>query len=102
MKIACAALAVLLAGHVAAAGPPMGALLKRAKSHFDLQEYAAAEADLKEAYSLDPQPAILYALAQAQRMNNECDKAIVSYRNYVRTNPSAEQVKLAEDNIARC
>jgi len=77
-------------------------LVKKAKAHFDVQEYTAAEAELKEAYKLDPKPQILYALAQAQRMANECDRAIVSYQNFLRTNPPDDQAKLAQDNIDRC
>ena len=77
-------------------------LVKKAKAHFDVQEYAAAEAELKDAYKLDPKPQILYALAQAQRMANECDRAIVSYQNFLRTSPPDDQAKLAQDNIDRC
>ncbi|HSD87675.1 MAG TPA: hypothetical protein VLB44_09170 [Kofleriaceae bacterium] len=76
--------------------------VKAAKAHFDLQEYAEAAAELKEAYRIDPRPAILYALAQAQRMAGDCDKAVTTYRNFLRTHPPADQAKLAEDNIATC
>jgi tetratricopeptide (TPR) repeat protein len=77
-------------------------LVKKAKAHFDVQEYTAAEADLKAAYKLDAKPQILYALAQAQRMAGECDRAIVSYQNFLRTSPPEDQAKLAQDNIDRC
>jgi len=73
-----------------------------AKQHFDLQEYGAAEAELKEAYRLDPKPEFLYGIAQAQRRNGDCEHAITSYQNYLRTNPKAEQAKLANDNITSC
>jgi len=76
--------------------------LAKAKAHFDLQEYADAEKELKEAYRLDPKPDVLYAIAQAQRMGGECKKAIVSYKTYLRGNPPAAQRKLAEDNITTC
>lgn len=77
-------------------------LVKKAKAHFDVQEYAEAEAELKQAYKLDPKPQILYALAQAQRMAGACDRAIVSYQNFLRTSPPADQAKLAQDNIDTC
>jgi tetratricopeptide (TPR) repeat protein len=98
--VTCAVVAAL--SRSATADPSTSDLLKSARQHFDLQEYAQAEADLKEAYRLEPKPDILYALAQAQRMNGECDKAIVSYQNYLRSNPRADQAKLATENIERC
>jgi tetratricopeptide (TPR) repeat protein len=97
-----AAIALVLVCATAAHADKSSDLVKSAKAHFDLQEYAAAEDDLKQAYKLDPKPEILYALAQAQRMAGECDKAIVSYRNFLRTNPRADLAKLAQDNIDTC
>ena len=76
--------------------------LDSAKKHFDLQEYAQAEADLKAAYLLSPEPPILYGIAQAQRMNNDCEHAIISYQSFLRTTPAATQAKLAQDNITQC
>ena len=76
--------------------------LKRGKAHFELQEYAEAEKELKEAYRNDPKPEILYAIAQAQRFGGACDRAIVSYKSFLRGNPTDEQRKLAEDNITTC
>jgi tetratricopeptide (TPR) repeat protein len=98
--VTCAVVAAL--SNTASADRSAADLLKSARQHFDLQEYAQAEADLKEAYRLEPKPEILYALAQAQRMNGECDKAIVSYQNFLRSNPRADQAKLASENVERC
>ena len=76
--------------------------LKTAKAHFDLQEYAAAEASLRAAYLIDPRPDILYAIAQAQRAAGSCDKAITTYKTFLRTNPPADKIKVTDDNIRRC
>lgn len=81
---------------------PAAAELKKAKSHFDLQEYDLAEAALKEAYRLDPKSETLYAIAQAQRLGGACDRAITSYKNFLRTKPKADQAAAANENIARC
>ncbi len=83
-------------------GPGVGPMLKKAKAAFDIGEYTEAEAILKDAYKLDPQPKILYALAQAQRMAGECDRAAITFQNFLRTNPPADQAKLAQDNLTRC
>jgi tetratricopeptide (TPR) repeat protein len=90
-----------------AAQPALGqgnaaALLKKAKAHFDLQEYDQAEETLKEAYRLDPKPETLYAIAQAQRLGGACDRAIISYKNYLRTKPKDTQARSANENIDRC
>ncbi len=82
--------------------PAAKAALKKAKAHFDLQEYALAEEQLKEAYRIDPKPEILYAIAQAQRLGGACDRAIITYKNFLRGKPPAEQARQAEENIARC
>lgn len=101
MKLA-ASLTLVLALASRAHAETADELVKKAKAHFDVQEYAEAEAELKQAYKLDPRPQILYALAQAQRMAGACDRAIVSYQNFLRTNPPPDQAKLAQDNITRC
>ena len=102
MKHAATIALVLALSPAAHAQPSSADLVKSAKAHFDVQEYADAERDLKDAYKLDPKPEILYALAQAQRMAGECDRAIVSYKNFLRTNPRADLAKLAQDNIDTC
>jgi len=107
MRWSVVALAVLaLAGREALAQksqkPTAQAHLEAARKHFELQEFAAAERELKEAYRIDAKPEILYAIAQAQRKNGDCEHAITSYRNFLRTNPPRAQAKLAEDNVTSC
>src|SRR6476660_9887663 len=102
IRIAIIALVIAVASPAFAQKSRANELVKQAKTHFEVQEYAEAEAELKEAYKIDPRPEIMYALAQAQRMNGECDKAIISYKNFLRSNPAETQRKLAEDNIATC
>jgi tetratricopeptide (TPR) repeat protein len=93
---------LVLALAVSPALADVKAHLTKAKAHFDLQEYADAEKELKEAYRMDPKPEVLYGIAQAQRMGGACERAIVTYKTYLRGNPPAAQRKLAEDNIATC
>jgi tetratricopeptide (TPR) repeat protein len=76
--------------------------LDTARRHFELQEFDAAERELKEAYRIDSKPEILYAIAQAQRKNGDCEHAITSYRNFLRSDPPRAQAKLAEDNVVSC
>jgi tetratricopeptide (TPR) repeat protein len=67
---------------------------------FDVQQYDKAADAYQQAYLLDPQPAYLYASAQAQRLGGDCVKAIRSYKAFLRTKPADESKALK--NIERC
>lgn len=87
---------------VLADSEPLRAHLSRARMHFDLGEYQEAERALRDAYQIDARPEILYAIAQAQRLGGDCVKARESYRAYMRGELTAEQRRLAEQNLALC
>jgi len=67
---------------------------------FNIQEYDKAADEYQQAYLLDPDPAYLYAVAQAQRLGGDCEKALLSYKAYLRTNPV--DPSKAQTNIERC
>src|SRR5262245_49757562 len=69
---------------------------------FDLQQYSEAIIEFRAAYQIDPQPVYLYAIAQAERQQGDCDKAIKSYQRYLDKSPSAASADNARKNIARC
>jgi tetratricopeptide (TPR) repeat protein len=69
---------------------------------FDLQRYDEAIAEFKLGYEDDPRPDFLYAIAQAERAAGRCAPAIEAYKAYLRSNPAARQIKLAQFNIERC
>jgi tetratricopeptide (TPR) repeat protein len=75
---------------------------QRAQAHFDDGDYAAAVPELKAAYALDPDPMLLYAWAQAERLSGNCPKAVELYRRYLGTDPAPEQVRLTEANLLDC
>lgn len=74
----------------------------RALRHFFTRDYARALVEFRAAYTIDPQPALLYAMAQAERMNGDCQRAIRLYEAYLRSGPNERQAVLARRNIERC
>jgi tetratricopeptide (TPR) repeat protein len=76
--------------------------LQRALRHFEAKDYPKALVEFRAAYTIDPQPSLLYAIAQAERMNGDCRRAIRYYEAYLRTAPNELQARLARENIARC
>ncbi len=70
--------------------------------HYNLQEWQEAIKEYKEAYRLSPRPGFLWAIAQSQRLGDDCEAAIKSYQAFLRSNPSAQQSSLAWEFIATC
>ncbi|MEM9457436.1 MAG: hypothetical protein AAGF11_24865 [Myxococcota bacterium] len=74
----------------------------RAQEHFESEDYEAAIPELKAAYALEPNPMLLYAWAQAERLAGSCARAMGLYRRYLETDPPTEQRQLAEANVLDC
>jgi tetratricopeptide (TPR) repeat protein len=75
---------------------------KRAQSHFESGNYAAAAPELKAAYAIEPNSKLLYAWAQAERFAGNCKKAVPLYERYLETEPNDENRRSAEANILDC
>lgn len=75
---------------------------ERAQQLFGEEDYAAAIPELKAAYALEPNPMLLYAWAQAERLAGSCARAVELYRRFIDTNPDAQQRQLAEANLLDC
>lgn len=76
------------------------ALAERGRASHDAGDYAAAIAAFTQAYVMAPSPALLFNLAQAYRLQGDCDDAALMYRRYLATNPSPEGRALAEMHLA--
>jgi tetratricopeptide (TPR) repeat protein len=63
-------------------------------------EYDRAITAFKEAYVIAPSPGLLFNLAQAYRLQGNCDDASLMYRRYLATNPSAQARAVAEQHLA--
>jgi len=76
------------------------ALAERGRKLHDAGDYANAIAAFTQAYAMAPSPALLFNLAQAYRLQGDCDDAALMYRRYLATNPGLERSALAESQLA--
>ncbi|HET9622509.1 MAG TPA: tetratricopeptide repeat protein [Kofleriaceae bacterium] len=75
-------------------------LAQRGRAYHDAGDYGSAIAAFTQAYVIAPSPALLFNLAQAYRLQGNCDDAALMYQRYLATNPSPEGRALAEGHLA--
>jgi tetratricopeptide (TPR) repeat protein len=66
------------------------------------KDYDTAIREFRNAYKIDPDPDLLYALAQAERLAGYCGDAVVHYRQFLETRPDEMQVEAARTGIELC
>jgi tetratricopeptide (TPR) repeat protein len=76
------------------------ALADKGRAAHDAGDYNGAIVAFTQAYAMAPAPALLFNLAQAYRLQGNCDDAALMYRRYLDTNPSPEARALAEGHLA--
>lgn len=64
---------------------------KKGLAAYNLGQYSEAAAEFETAYRLFLDPALLFNIAQAHRMNGELEKALNGYRSFLRTAPAGTQ-----------
>jgi tetratricopeptide (TPR) repeat protein len=79
---------VLLTAHRAEGQPPdpgthQSEHYLRGEALYRAGEYVAAAASFEEAFARDPDPAILFNIAQAYRLGKRCAKSAESYRKFL-------------------
>jgi tetratricopeptide (TPR) repeat protein len=72
-----------------------------ATAHFAVGEFSEAAADYQAAYKLKPDPALLFDAAQAYRLANDLDKALILYKNYLQMYPTQANVEEVRGQIAK-
>lgn len=75
-------------------------LALKGRTHHDAGDYAAAISAFKEAYVLAPSPGLLFNIAQAYRLDGDCDESAWMYRRYLDTDPRGPQRQLAEAHLS--
>lgn len=88
-------IAVLTAGgvaHAQAPNAPADAAYQEGRRLYDLHEWEAAIAKLKEAYRLRPDAPSLFNIAQANRLKGDCAEALSFYRTYKRNFPAEKNI----------
>jgi len=76
--------------------------LERGEASFRAKDYAAAIKAFDAGYAIDPQPIFLYDKAQAQRLAGDCKSAIDTYKEFLATEPPADETARAKKNIDNC
>lgn len=76
------------------------ALAQKGRAAHDDGDYPRAIAALKEAYVIAPAPGLLFNLAQAYRLQGNCDDAALMYRRFLATSPEAAGRELARQHLA--
>jgi tetratricopeptide (TPR) repeat protein len=80
----------------------------KADAHMDLFEYEAAAGELKEAYRLSNDPALLVRVAEAVRATGDCAEAQTLYKQYLdkklpsTARPDAKTVQARIDEAKAC
>jgi tetratricopeptide (TPR) repeat protein len=64
-------------------------------------KFAEALEAYKAAYVLAPSPGLLFNLAQAYRLNGDCDDAAWMYRRFLDTDPREDLRSLVNDHLAK-
>jgi tetratricopeptide (TPR) repeat protein len=90
---------VVASGSARADGADAKARYMSGQSHYNLNEFAEALQDFKEAYRLHPDPAFLFNIAQCERQLGDFDEAIKFYRSYLRNKPDAGNAKEVQKKI---
>jgi hypothetical protein len=75
-------------------------LAARGRALHDAGDYASAIIAFTQAYAMAPSPALLFNLAQAYRLQGNCDDAALMYQRYLATDPGPEGRTLAETHLA--
>jgi tetratricopeptide (TPR) repeat protein len=102
MKHLLATSCILLASVVTAAADSAADHAAAGKKAFAEGKYAEAITSFREAHKLAPDPKLLYAIAQAQRMAGDCASAVVTYEEFIKTNADKKLVEYSQENIKRC
>jgi tetratricopeptide (TPR) repeat protein len=100
--LAVTLLALAMGGRPAVAAEPSAArqAYDEATAAFGLGHYAEAAERYETAFSLRPDPALLYDAAQAYRLAGNRPRALELYRNYLRLYPDRQNADEARNQVA--
>jgi len=76
--------------------------VQRAMAHHSTGKFGEALGELQLAYKLDPQPGLLYAIAQVYVKLDRCSEALPFYERFLETHPDARAASAASEAITVC
>ncbi len=104
--LAAAQLIAVAAPRVASAEPKNRGLARQlfelGIEEYKQKLYDAAVASMTKAYQLDPEPEFLYALAQSERMNGDCNGAIAHYEKLLDLSKDDQTKTAVKANLDLC
>jgi len=68
---------------------------------YNLMRYEEAASEFAEAYTIKPDPLLLYNMAQAYRLADQPEKAVGFYKSYLRNLPDAANAEEVRKHIER-
>lgn len=74
---------------------------EKATAHFAVGEFGEAAAEYQAAFKEKPDPALLYDAAQAYRLANNPEKALILYRNYMQLYPNEPNISEVRAQIEK-
>jgi len=83
----------------AVAAPTAETLFNQGQAAYDHGDYTLAIDRWEEAYRLSKEPALLFNVAQAHRLANDCEQSLSSYKQFIALDPTSEQRPLADELV---
>ena len=95
-------LVLALPAFAATEGEQARAAFQKGQTEYNLGNYAKAAEYFEETYRLRPVPALLFNIAQCYRFMGNLDKAVQTYRAYLRNAPPSDKnIELAKDLLTQ-
>ncbi len=97
MRTMIASVAAIVAlSSTALAGPTAEDLFNEGQAEYDRRNYALAVDRWQEAYRVVKEPGLLFNIAQAYRLANDCENALSTYNRFIAEDPASERRKDAD------
>jgi tetratricopeptide (TPR) repeat protein len=74
-------------------------LYTEGQTAYDAKDYKLALAKWKRSYELSKLPALIFNIAQAERLGGDCTAALASYKKFVELDPTSSERETAEGLI---
>jgi tetratricopeptide (TPR) repeat protein len=102
-KLAILAIQLIATGTAGLAlAQPAPELVKKGLDAYKAGKYHDAARLLEQAYEQDRKPETLFALAQAERLAGQCDKAVPRYKKLIEQTTDIAAAKAVQNNLALC
>ena len=93
---------ILAVAGTAVAEPTATDWLRVGLERYERGNLVGAIEAFERGYALEPRPMFLFALGQAHRKRNDCERARASFDAFLATSPPAAQADAARDQRERC